>query len=319
MRRRLPPMDNVEAFVVAASSPNFKAAADSMALSEAAFSRRIQSLSDHVGLKLFERRGSVTRLTEAGRRCLSELEPAYIELIRATSAVEQLALQQSRVRLSLSPSMAIGWFVPRLSHFQQAYPHIELSFRSHRDTACLRRGEVDLAVCHVDVDLKGLDAQPLLGVSQTPVASPVIAQTFRNGGRDLESFNLVSVDNSPGRWSVWAQAAGFRLNLDKLLTFDNVFASYEFASQDMGIAMGASATIGPHLESGRLESLGLPAIWQDDIYWLAINRGVKRHSPVDVVRRWLLAEGRSSSNPTTPWRVERRAEPKSAHEPAEAS
>jgi LysR family glycine cleavage system transcriptional activator len=78
MRRRLPPLDNIEAFVAAAASPSFRVAAESLALSPAAFSRRIQSLSEHVGVKLFERCGSGARLTEAGRRCLELVEPAYL-------------------------------------------------------------------------------------------------------------------------------------------------------------------------------------------------------------------------------------------------
>jgi LysR family transcriptional regulator, glycine cleavage system transcriptional activator len=48
-RRRLPPLHNFEAFIVAASSPSFRVAAQSLALSPAALSRRIQSLTNYLG------------------------------------------------------------------------------------------------------------------------------------------------------------------------------------------------------------------------------------------------------------------------------
>jgi LysR family transcriptional regulator, glycine cleavage system transcriptional activator len=99
MRRRLPPLENIEAFIVAASSPSFRAAADSLALSPAALTRRIQSLSDHMGVKLFARHANRVHLTDAGRKCLEEIEPAYTELLRATTAMERTRERSHEVRL----------------------------------------------------------------------------------------------------------------------------------------------------------------------------------------------------------------------------
>jgi DNA-binding transcriptional LysR family regulator len=87
MRRRLPPLEQIEAFIEAARARTFREAANRCALSPAAFSRRIQGFSDFIGLKLFERRPGGVRLTEAGRACLAELEPAYMELRRAAAQV----------------------------------------------------------------------------------------------------------------------------------------------------------------------------------------------------------------------------------------
>lgn len=288
MRRRLPPLDNIEAFVVAASSPSFRVAAESLALSPAAFSRRIQALSDHVGVKLFERCGSGARLTEAGQRCLAEIEPAYLELLRATAAIGQ-AGDQAEVRISLSHSMAVGWLIPRLNRFQAAHPNIELSFKTHRGATYLRRGDVDLAICYSDIDLKGLEAQPLFGVSCTPVASPAVAQAYREEPRPLDRYRLLSVDSPPGLWAWWAQATGMSLETGSIHRFDTNHAMYESASQSVGIAIGSSATVWPHLDSGRLERLGLPVARRQDAYWLAASPG-RRKAAVDKVRRWLKAE-----------------------------
>jgi DNA-binding transcriptional LysR family regulator len=101
MRRRLPPLEQIEAFIEAGRARTFREAADRCALSPAAFSRRIQGFSDFIGLKLFERQPGGVRLTEAGRSCLAELEPAYMELRRAAAHVAGDPLAK-RVRLSRS-------------------------------------------------------------------------------------------------------------------------------------------------------------------------------------------------------------------------
>ena len=54
--RRLPPLTAVEAFVQVARLGSVKAAAEELALSSPALSRRIQSLERFVGRPLFERR-----------------------------------------------------------------------------------------------------------------------------------------------------------------------------------------------------------------------------------------------------------------------
>lgn len=76
MKRRSPPWGAIEAFIVVGrQTASFKDAAAQLALSPAAFSRRIQQLEDHVGVKLFNRSGQTPSLTVAGERLKSEFAP----------------------------------------------------------------------------------------------------------------------------------------------------------------------------------------------------------------------------------------------------
>ena len=290
MRRRLPPLHNFEAFIVAASSPSFRVAAESLALSPAALSRRIQSLSEYAGVKLFERCVGGARLTEAGRKCLSDIEPAYLELLRAATSIAPREGRGREVQLSLSHSLAVGWLIPRLNRFRTAHPEIELSFKTQRGASDLRRGDVDLAICFADIDLSGLDVHPLLEVFCTPVASPTIAQRYRAEGRPLGQHRLLAVASPPDSWSRWSQSTGIHLDCEAFIRFDMLHAMYESASQGIGIAMGSSATVWPHLESGRLESLGLPVARYGDGYRLATNANCRLQPPIATVWHWLKAE-----------------------------
>jgi DNA-binding transcriptional LysR family regulator len=295
MRRRLPPLEQIEAFVQAARAPSFRIAAERCALSPAAFSRRIQQFSAFVGLKLFERQNGSQKLTEDGRRCLEELEPAYLELRRVAAGVISRD-DTAGVRLSLSHSLAVGWLIPRLDSFRAAHPDIDLSYKTQRDASDLRAGGVDLALCFTDIDLTGFDFKPLLPVTLSPVAAPSLAEAFKADGSRLERQRLLSVvSHMPhDAWSWWKSETGFEGALEPAVTFDIMHAMYETASRGLGVAIGASPTIGPHLETGRLVRIGLPTADYPGGYRLAVSPSRKRRREVMRVWHWLEAEARAT-------------------------
>ena len=71
--RRLPPLTSIEAFVQVARLGSVKAAAEALALSSPALTRRIQSLERFVGHPLFERRHQAVHLNPDGERLMAEI------------------------------------------------------------------------------------------------------------------------------------------------------------------------------------------------------------------------------------------------------
>lgn len=290
MRRRLPPLEQIEAFIEAAESPSFRVAAERCALSPAAFSRRIQAFSSFVGMPMFERRPGGLRLTEAGRRCLSQLKPAYVELRRAAASVVEAPGDAQAVTLSLSHSLAVGWLIPRLDGFRSAHPEIELSIKTQRGAEDMRSGEADLGICFADIDLNGLVSQPLMDVCVEPVAAPAVAAAFRARGGRLETQRLLSVAYPSGLWSWWARETGVEVLLPPIATYDLLHAMYEVASEGHGVALAATPTVWSHLDSGRLVRLGLPTAMTPGGYRLAASADRRRRRAVGAVWRWLESE-----------------------------
>jgi len=89
MGRTAPPLEAIQAFLAAVRAASFRAAADELALSPSAFSRRIQSLEAFLGVALYDRSGPTPRLTEAGERYHRDLEPAFEAICTATKAVRR--------------------------------------------------------------------------------------------------------------------------------------------------------------------------------------------------------------------------------------
>lgn len=288
MQRRLPPLENIQAFIEAARGPNFRAAAERCAISPAAFSRRLQALAAQFDRVLFERTPDGLQLTEAGARCLRELEPAYLELRRAARAAVGDDLEQTEVRLSLSHSLAVGWLIPRLGGLRDVAPDIQLSFDTIRDDSALRRGAVDLAICFSDTDVSGLSSRSLINVSGAPVASPQVAARFR-ANPDLSAFPRLAVSVPVNIWDWWTDQAGLT-RLSATTRFDVMQAAYEAATQGMGVVLGALPTVQPYLDDGRLVELGLPWLKYPGEYRLAATSGGRRRRAVAQVWSWLESQ-----------------------------
>jgi DNA-binding transcriptional LysR family regulator len=287
MRRRLPPLEQIEAFVEAARGPNFRSAAERCALSPAAFSRRIQAFSSALGVQLFERRAGGAHLTEAGMACLEELEPAYMELRRAAAAVARAGDDRQEVRLSLSHSLAVGWLIPRLDEFRAAHPNIDISLKTQRGASDVRRGEADLGLCFSDVDVSGLVLGPSVPVMAGPVASPEVAEGFAASG-GLMGHRLLAVTQPADMWAWWAKEGGLEsAALTPSARFDMLHAMYETAAEGLGVALGASPTVSPFLKSRRLVRLPLPLVKWPGGYRLVTAPERRRRPAVATVWRWL--------------------------------
>src|SRR3546814_8396998 len=101
--RRLPPLTAIEAFVQVARLGSIKAAAQELALSAPALSRRIQALERFIGRPLFDRRHQSMQLNSDGERLLSQIAPALDSLSDAVEAMrseEHTSELQSLMRIS---------------------------------------------------------------------------------------------------------------------------------------------------------------------------------------------------------------------------
>src|SRR3546814_5592566 len=88
--RRLPPLTAIEAFVQVARLGSIKAAAQELALSAPALSRRIQALERFIGRPLFDRRHQSMQLNSDGERLLSQIAPALDSLSRSEEHTSEL-------------------------------------------------------------------------------------------------------------------------------------------------------------------------------------------------------------------------------------
>lgn len=260
MLRQAPPLEATEAFLTAARCVSFRAAAQTLALSPSAFSRRIQALEGFLGVALFDRSGSAVALTAAGQAYRRQIEPALDAIRRATLTVRE-AGRERRLRVATSHSLAVGWLVPRLADLRERHD-IEIELVIARDELALRSGAADLAIWGGFEPEGDLSCETLVDLCAMPVAATRLAdgRSPPERAQDIAAHRLLGVRRPVGVWERWLAAVGAPAGPPAMAaTFDTNDLMYEAAACGLGIALAVPLLIERFIQDGRLKPcIGAP-------------------------------------------------------------
>jgi len=120
--RRLPSLGALRAFEAAARNLSFTAAANELCVTQAAISHQIRQLEGWLGFALFERRGHSLTLTSKGSAYLPDLTDAFDRMSAATLRLRERT--DGPLRVTVLPSFASRWLVPRLNAFRVLHPEV---------------------------------------------------------------------------------------------------------------------------------------------------------------------------------------------------
>lgn len=113
-------------------------------MTQAAVSHQIKSRG-FLGLKLFRRRNRSLLLTEEGQSYFLDIKEIFSQLTEATRKL-QARSAKGALTVSLPPSFAIQWLVPRLSSFNSAYPGIDVRIQAVDRQEDKLADDVDVAI-----------------------------------------------------------------------------------------------------------------------------------------------------------------------------
>jgi LysR family glycine cleavage system transcriptional activator len=175
----LPPLQSLRAFATVARLLSFRRAGEELLITQSAVSHHIRELEQNLGVKLFIRKARGVELTPEGQQYFEFVRQAFDLIASGTSALRRRATK-SWVRVSLLPSFAANWLVPRLRRFNEAHPDIELVLDPTLHLTNFAGGEADLAIRYGGGRWNEVESQLLMTESLTPVASPKL---LREGPR----------------------------------------------------------------------------------------------------------------------------------------
>ncbi len=290
MPRKLPPLNSLRAFEVAARHLSFTKAAEELFVTQAAISHQIKSLEDFLGIQLFIRRNRKLLLTDEGQLYWPKIRDVFEKLINATEQVKAKGATGS-LTVSVIPTFATLWLVPRLAEFNELYPDIDVRIKASDTEVDFVREDVDVAVYYGKGDYDNLISDRLFEEYLMPVCSPqLLDKKPVEKPEDLKNHTLLH-DISTDEWRSWlkhAQVDG--IDLAHGTVFSHSGMVLQAARHGQGIAMGHSVLSQMDLESGRLVAPFDIILDSGYSYDLVCPENSHDRPKIVAFREWLLSK-----------------------------
>jgi LysR family glycine cleavage system transcriptional activator len=252
MLQRLPPLRAIEAFVLVAETSSFSKAALELNITKSAVSRRIQSLEDDLGVKLFRRSNKALALTNDGVSYFKITGPAF-DALRTAGAQVGARRRRNTIRVALPQSFASSWLIPRMGSFYERYPDTDLQLDSQGYFNMLESDEVDVLLKVAKEPPASFHAEKFMPIIQFPVCSPRLLGPRDVQLDDIASQTLLHLASMPTAWAEWLQLQGRPdLLTGRSLHFDTMSLAIDAAANGLGFAMGAEVVCQRDLKRGRL-------------------------------------------------------------------
>jgi len=282
---RLPPLNGLRAFEVAARHLNFRLAAEELGVTQGAVAQQVRGLEARLGLQLFSRQNRALALTDAGRGYVANIRRAF-ELI--ADATEVLRPEPAHLTISVTPTFATKWLIPRLPDFNAAHPGIDLRIVASDRIANFQTDAVDLAVRHGRPPFgPGLTSGLLFEQVILAVASPQVAEGMRLG---LNGLTLLHDSHD-----LWPQFLGIAFPqgappVQKNTRFNQTALAIDAAIAGQGVALAGRFLVAEDLASGKLVQVLDAELLTGSDFYLVAPRKAKHPAPVDAVRSWLTGQ-----------------------------
>jgi LysR family transcriptional regulator, glycine cleavage system transcriptional activator len=300
MRRQLPPLNALRAFEAAARHLSISRAASELNVTPAAISHQIRLLEDHIGLPVFMRNGRGLSLTDAGAAGVRDLREGFARLTAAMDAIDSLG-EAGVLSVSVAPSFAAKWLLPRLDTFQTRHPEIDVHVSASMQLVDFARDGVDLAIRYGAGGYSELTVEKLLTERVVPVCSPelIAAAGGLRSFDDLVGVTLLhddSPDNDPScpNWEMWLRAAGnTHIDTTRGPRFNQSSLVIEAAVLGRGIALAKAALAAEDLRSGRLVQPFASVMTVDFAYYIVAPRGKLNLPKVSYFIDWLRQQAKA--------------------------
>lgn len=254
--RRLPPLNALRVFEVAARTGSYADAALELGVTHGAVSRQIAALEDWLGQRLFTKEGRRMVATPMASIFAAEVGLSFDRLAVAAQACGRPGARRI-LRVSAPTSFAMRWLIPRLQRYHEANPQVEVAVTTVSTVLEELRGGVDVAI------RRGLAKEhawpqhrvvPVLEEVDTLIMSPVLfAQRPIHEPGDIEGHALLASETRAGDWADWLEAAGLqRLAGLPRQIFDHFVVTRQAVEDGLGIGIGPLPMLRIDLARGRL-------------------------------------------------------------------
>jgi LysR family glycine cleavage system transcriptional activator len=297
MPNRLPSLNALRAFESAARHMSFARAAEELHVTPGAISQQVRQLEDSLGQRLFLRQNNSLSITFAGKALLPQVREAFNSLIEATDLVRSKNFENI-LKISAPPTFSIKWLRPRLTHFQNLHPDLEIRLTASKQLADFNKEDLDVAIRYGQGSYEGLTSEKIMAENIFPVCSPaLIKRTLAlRKTADLKHHTLLHAEHSASdetapSWSKWLRLVCPEtleiINASKGMFYTPALLAIDAAIAGEGIALAKGKWVQDDLSAGRLVQPFEDFLHSEFDYYLVYPQGTAS-AKVTLFRQWLF-------------------------------
>ncbi len=291
MKRGRLPLTALRSFEAAGRHQSFTLAAAELLVSQAAISRQVRELEEMLGHDLFLRRHRQVVLTERGQALLGRLTQSFDDMSRILEDI-RAAPPDKPLQISVEPSFAACWLVPRLNNFRETYPDIEVMIVSETRMIEFRSGEAEIGIrwSGEASSWPRMQAKLLTKAMMSPVLSPDLlgASSAPLTPRGLLDHTLLH-EEKRSYWQQWFVAAGLAdIPPQPGPLFAGTSLALDAAARGHGVALGDNVLVEDMLATGELVQPFATAI-PCGAYWLVAPHFEHLSPAARIFADWLMA------------------------------
>jgi DNA-binding transcriptional LysR family regulator len=197
-------LSEVQAFVAVAEKGSFRAAAESLFISQPALSRRIEKLEAELESRLIERTTRRVALTESGRQFLAHAQVVLAELEKAVQGMSERTLSRTElVTVGCVPSVANNLLPKVILAFVKKHPNVRVKVIDESAGDVLDSvvaGRADFGINFIGTQEAAIDFRAIFTERYVLVVPPAhkLAKRRSIAWSELAGERLISVSQSSG-------------------------------------------------------------------------------------------------------------------------
>lgn len=291
---QLPSLHALRAFETASRHLNFRLAAEELGVTQSAVAQQIRGLEAELGLRLFERGPRSLALTANGTRYVASVRRAFELLAEATQALRP---EPWRLTISVTPSLATKWLIPRLPDFVAAHAETDLRILATERLSHFQADAVDLAVRLGRPPFgPGLNAELLFEDRLVAVASPHLLTRLGHPGQTDRLDGHALLHDAHEVWPAFLQRVlpQARPVAAKNIRFNQTALAIDAALAGQGLALVHPAFVAADIAAGRLVHVFPDELRTGMGFYIVFPRRPRQAEPLAQVRDWLLRQAVSA-------------------------
>lgn len=292
--RSVPSLATLRAFEAAARHQNLSEAARELNVTHAAISQHVRRLEDELGEVLLLRQGRGMALTDAGRLLADALNNGFVTIKDGVEQVRRRG-QDRAVQISVTPSFASQWLMPRIGAFWAEFPQVTVNINPSMELVDLRRDGVDIAVRYGDGNWPGLEVELLTDGEFVVVAHPDLVQGRQvNSLSDLVDLPWVMEDHMMERRRI-VEKEGIDLSNVALTIMQTNGLVMSAVAAGLGVSVQPKSLVDAQITAGTVVSLY--QFKQSDLGYYIVTRPGGLTENAEIFRKWLRQKGAETTAP----------------------